>query len=375
MNRRASLSPFAVVWLLTGMFCSAAQAQQTSASPEVLSDRRVVFRIAAPKAETVTVAGEWTAGQRHELTRDDQGNWSVTVGPLAPELYWYTLYVDGVPTIDPKNPRVKVGRSLVNLFEVASDPPAYWQQKGVPHGALHVHAYESKSLGIPRRLHVYTPPGYNARDAKVTYPVLYLLHGSGDDDEGWTNVGLTHHILDNLLAEKKAKPMIVVMPHGHAVPASASEDVRRTNTPQFEKDLLGDIIPLIESSYNVRTDAASRALAGLSMGGGQSLAIGLANRDKFAWIGVFSSAPRAIDERLLASISDANAVNGKLKLFWIGCGKDDRVFGAAEQFTKTLNERGIRHVWRPSDGGHSWPVWRRYLHEVAPLLFVEQNAK
>lgn len=371
MNRKFLLNLFATVGLLAGTICTLAHAQQAAFSPEIAADRRVTFRIAAPKADAVTIRGEWTAGQRLELAKDDKGTWSITVGPLAPELYWYMFDVDGVPTIDPKNPRVKAGRSLVNLFELPDDPPAFWQQRDIPHGALHVHAYESKSLGIRRRLHVYTPPGYDARDVKTTYPVLYLLHGSGDDDEGWTNVGLTHQILDNLLVEKKARPMIIVMPHGHAVPADASEEKRRTNTSLFEKDLLLDIIPLVERSYNVRTDAANRALAGLSMGGGQSLTIGLARPDRFAWIGVFSSAPREIDERLQAALADAKGLNDKLKLLWIGCGKDDRVFGAAEKFVETLKERGIRHIWRPSEGGHSWPVWRHYLHEVAPLLFVE----
>lgn len=368
MNQTFRLSCFAV--LLSSLSSAVAQQAESTTSPDVQSDRRVTLRIAAPKASEVTVGGEWTGGQRKPLAKDDKGVWSITVGPLEANLYWYMFYVDGVPTIDPKNPRVKIGRSLVNLFEVAGNPPTVSDVRNVPHGVLHVHAYQSQSLGTQRRLHVYTPPGYDARQASTKYPVMYLLHGSGDDDQGWTNVGLAERILDNLIADKKAKPMLVVMPHGHAVAANASEEARRNNTAAFEKDLLGDIIPLIEKSYNVQTNAAHRAIAGLSMGGGQSFNIGLRNQDKFAYIGVFSAGLRT-DEAITTALADVNAVNAKLKLFWLGCGKDDRVFAANQEFAATLKQRDIKHVWRPSEGGHSWPVWRLYLSEITPLLFAE----
>src|SRR5579885_333500 len=256
MKRTLPLT-LAVVLLWT----AAARAQRGPAplpSPEVKPDRTVIFRLSAPKAAAVQVRGEWGAPQA--MTKDDNGVWTVTVGPLEPDQYSYTFNVDGATVVDPRNTRLKIGRgSMSNLVEVPGN--AVQDLKAVPHGTLHTHHYESQALnGKSRRLTIYTPPGYETAGTQ-RYPVLYLLHGAGDDDRGWTDVGLAHRILDNLLAEKKAVPMLVVMPDGHAATSGGN------NTQAFEAGLLKEIIPLVEKTYRVKPEATSRAIVGLSMGG------------------------------------------------------------------------------------------------------------
>jgi enterochelin esterase-like enzyme len=338
-----------------------AQRPPAVTSPEVKPDRTVVFRIAAPKANAVNVAGEFG---KKELTKDDRGVWSVTVGPLEPDLYSYRFDVDGVPTVDPRNARVKVGQPpLNNLVVIKGDQPGPHDLRDVPHGVLHVHRYGSKALnGKSRGLTVYTPPGYDPA-AEARYPVLYLLHGSGDDERGWTNAGLANLIVDNLIADGKAVPMIVVMPNGHAVERRSREP--NSNTKAFEADLLGDIIPLVEKSYRVKPGAENRAIAGLSMGGGQSWAIGMGHPDVFSYVCPFSmgGSTAALDK------IDISEVNRRLKLLWIGCGRQDPLFSRSERLEKSLTEKGVKHTWHPSEGAHTWIVWRKYLAEVVPLLF------
>jgi enterochelin esterase family protein len=327
-------------------------------SPEVGSDRTVTFRLRAPKATEVTGGGDWG---RKPMTKDDRGVWSVTVGPLEPDLYTYKFTVDGVPTVDPRNAKLKIGReSLDNLLDVPGDGPRPIDLRPVPHGTLHAHQYQSKALGGKARgLVVYTPPGYEAA-ADTKYPVLYLLHGSGDDQHGWTNIGKAERILDNLLADGKAVPMIVVMPDGHAAE-------RAGNTKAFEADLIGDILPLVEKTYRVKPGQENRAIAGLSMGGGQSWAVGMAHTDLFAHVCPFSMGGGNAAE-VVARLDPAE-VNKRLKLIWIGCGRQDRLFAGSEALCGALQAKGIRHTWRPTDGGHTWIVWRKYLAEVVPQLF------
>jgi enterochelin esterase family protein len=297
------------------------------------------------------------------MTRGADGDWAATAGPLAPDLYTYVFTVDGVPTVDPRNSRLKIGRgSVQNLIDVPG--PTAHDLRPVPHGTLHVHRYESKSLaGKSRGLVAYTPPGYDPA-AATTYPVLYLLHGSGDDEHGWTQIGRAHRILDNLYADGKAVPMIIVMPDGHAAERNPSD--RGANVKAFQADLLGDIIPLVEKTYRVKADAEHRAIAGLSMGGGQSWAVGMTHLDTFAYVCPFSmgGGPDGVG----ASIVPADA-NARLKLLWIGCGRDDQGFAKSEKLVEELTTKGVKLTWHPSNGAHTWIVWRKYLAEVAPLLF------
>jgi enterochelin esterase family protein len=362
MNRLllAALAAAALPW-------AAAEAQPPApvVSPEVKPDRTVVFRLLAPKATEVAVSGEW--GGRTAMTKDDTGLWTATVGPLEPDVYSYTFNLDGVTLTDPRNSRLKIGRgSVSNLVEVPGEAPSAHSLRPVPHGTLHAHRYESKSLaGKSRGLVVYTPPGYDPA-ADRRYPVLYLLHGSGDDENGWTNVGLAHRILDNLLADDKAVPMLVVMPDGHAAerrPGGGGD----SNTKAFEADLLGDVIPLVEKTYRTRPGPENRAIAGLSMGGGQSWAVGMAHLDTFASVCPFSMGGGNA-AAVLANLTPADA-NRQLKLLWIGCGRQDRLFAGSEKLCEDLKAKGINHTWRPSEGAHTWVVWRKYLAEVMPLLF------
>jgi enterochelin esterase-like enzyme len=339
-------------------------------SPEVHPDRRVTFRLRGPDVREVKLNASWHQGEK-DLVRKDDGIWSLTIGPLEPEIYNYTYSIDGVATIDPHNPAVKTGvRSASSVLEVPGDSAAFYDLRDVPHGAVHIHHYRSKATGTTRRLHVYTPPGYTG--AVRRHPVLYLLHGAGDDDRGWIDIGRANLIFDNLLAERKAAEALVVMPFGHILPLDDPRTDREQQNRLFEKDLLEDVIPFIESTYRVRRDAASRAIAGLSMGGGQSARIGLGNTDRFHWVGMFSAAVRqpTSNEAIQRFLANPERSNAALRLLWIGCGKDDFLVQANEEFVALLEAKGIRHTWRLTEGDHSWPVWRRYLRELLPLLFA-----
>jgi enterochelin esterase-like enzyme len=344
-------------------------------SPEVHADRTVTFRVRATKAAEVSVSGEWPGGTR-QMTKDDNGVWSVTIGPLEPDVYGYTFSIDGFRTLDPVNSGVKPMRSpTTSVLEVPGNPPRIWEFQDVPHGAVRLHDYRSKSLDRLRHLRVYTPPGYDHGSRR--YPVLYLFHGSGDNDATWTAFGHAHWILDNLIAAGKANPMIVVMTDGHAYSPQftgmPSTNMISRNITDFERDLLGDVLPWVESNYRVRKEAASRAIAGLSMGGGQSLTIGLNHPELFGWVGGFSSFVRDPEMALAKALANPDAMNKKLKLLWIACGKDDRLIDNSRQFVEVLKKNGIRYEFLETEGNHSWPVWRRYLADFAPLLFQERT--
>ncbi len=336
-------------------------------SPEVHPDKTITFRLNAPQAKNVAVNIGF-AERPQPMSRDSNGVWGVTLGPVQPDIYDYVFIVDGLEIIDPANQWLKVGnRTARNLVEVGTEPAAFFQRQDVPHGTLHVHTYQSKSLGVTRSFYVYTPPDYETSQ-NTKYPVLYLLHGSGDDESAWTTIGRANIIMDNLLAEGKAKPMVVVMPYGH----TPGQRPRTGNIEQFEKDLLGDVMPLVEKCYHVDAAQPRRAIAGLSMGGGQSLSIGLRHPDLFAYVAGFSSSAR----QAVTLISDTNEpqnFNEKLKLLWIGCGKGDFLFAENQKFVALLKEKNINHTVNISEGKHEWAVWRRYLNELAPLLFGSAN--
>ncbi len=341
-------------------------------SPEVEPDRRVTFRLFAPKANEVLLTGEFMHGATN-IQKSESGVWSITIGPLEPEIYNYNFTIDGVKTIDPGNAQVKTGSTpstIESILEVPGDSPAFYDGRDVPHGEIRTHWYESKSLNTLRRLTVYVPPGYD-KSGRTRYPVLYLLHGANADEDSWHQLGHVNLILDNLLAAGKAKPFIVVMPFGYGVPPGSSNALGQ-NTTMFCRDLLGDVIPYIESSYRTEPDPDHRALIGLSMGGGEALSIGLNHLERFSYVGGFSSGLGRVSDfpKTYASlIADPGAANKGLHLLWVGCGRDDGAFATSRAFSEFLTQNKITHTFHESSGAHTWMVWRRYLHEVGPLLF------
>jgi len=347
-----------------------AQRMQAVISPEVHEDRRVTFRLRAPQAKRVEVNVQFARGDGL-MKKDENGLWTVTLGPAEPDIYSYSFTVDGLQVVDPANSWLKVWlRTAQNLVEVPAEKPMYFQEQQVPHGTVHRHRYQSKSLGVTRGLYVYTPPGYET-NRRAKYPVLYLFHGFGDDESAWTVVGRANVIVDNLLAKGKAKPLIIVMPYGHT--PSAPPEMRSIGRYEaFEKDLVQDVIGFVEKSYRVRVGQKDRAVAGLSMGGGQSLTVGLGNLKTFGWVGAFSSAiPK--DEKLEELLAEPESINDKLDLLWIGCGRKDFLFEANQKFLERLKAGSIEHVAHITDGAHEWRIWRRYLNEFVPLLFKGTN--
>jgi enterochelin esterase family protein len=354
------------------------QAGKRLVSPDVQADAKVTFRLAAPKAEKVMLSsGEMQPVLKATstlLAKGDSGVWSVTVGPLPPGIYDYTFNVDGVSITDPSSPNVFGNRQGSRGFVEIPGPkgkPRHDEWRDVPHGTVTIHWYDSKASGTRRRLHVYTPPGYG-KDPERKYPVLYLLHGSGDNDSHWMNIGRANVITDNLIADGKALPVVIVMPDGHVIErpvGPVDEKTRMEIRRAFEKDLLESVVPLIESSYRVRTDAASRAIAGLSMGSAQSLVVGLGHADKFAWIGAFSGSISREDPVLSGLKADPAKANERLKLLWLAIGKEDGGLKNKQALSAGLKDIGIKHEYHETDGAHRWSVWRLYLADFLPRLF------
>jgi enterochelin esterase family protein len=357
--------------------------ESTVRSIEVAPDHKVTFRIYAPKASEVTVAGDFGNGK---LTKDDNGIWSTTVGPLVPDFYTYTFRIDGVRTIDPRNPMIKPGLGSVDsMFLVPGPEAAFEEHKEVPHGQVRVDWYRSKTLGVERSLRVYTPPGYDGTSEH--YPVFYLLHGAGDDDAGWSTVGRAGFILDNLLAEKKALPMIVVMPNGSlprpanmpaftpgAPPSPEARAAMQAAQNRFTDELLKDIVPFVEKHYRALPGRENRAIAGLSMGGGQTLRVLLAHPGEFGYVALFSAATfrgnaEEFEKQNESFFKDAEKLNKTLKLLSISCGDKDFLIEGSRALAELLEKHGIKHELHVSGGGHTWINWRHYLNELAPKLF------
>lgn len=340
-------------------------------SVEIHPDRTVTFRILAPQARAVTLRGEIAEGGP-KLQKDEQGMWSVTIGPVKPDLYSYIFDVDGVRTLDPRSTTLRIqDPSPENLVDVPGDSPAIYAERDVPHGAIAVLRYKSTTLNGHRGLFVYLPPGYE--HSPTSFPVLYLLHGRGGNEGSWWDSGRMNLIMDNLIADGKAVPMIVVMPDGHAKPldqVNLGSSLNR-NIAAFEGDLLADIIPFVERTYRTRPGRESRALAGLSMGGGQTVSIGLKHLGHFAWFGPFSSAVQNLnlEERFPDLIRNPDEANRQIRLLWVACGKDDFLFTANNAFTEALTRGKIRHTYVVSEGGHNWINWRAYLAEFAGKIF------
>ena len=333
-------------------------------SPEVYNDGRVTFRLLAPEAEKVEINIRF-AERNQPMQKDPNGLWSIILGPAEPEIYEYIFIVDGLEVADPSNPWLKLWQSTAkNLVEIHGDEPMFFQEQKVPHGTIHVHRYYSKSVGITRGLYIYTPPGYET-SKQMKYPVLYLLHGFGDIEDKWTDVGRANVIADNLIAGKKALPLVIVMPYGHTPNTAGFKNFG--NWDELEKDLIEDVIPFVQEKYRLSTDKKDRAISGLSMGGAQALTIGLGNLELFGWVGAFSSALRGRQyDQLLA---EPDKINKELKLLWIGCGRNDSLFQGNRNFIEQLESRKIKHISRFTGGYHEWSLWRRYLNEFVPLLF------
>jgi len=353
-------------------------------SPEVTADHHVVFRIFAPKAQSVRVSSSDIFGPmpKGEMTKSDNGVWEVSVGPVDPGAYRYNFNVDGVPVIDPRS--ASVSESNGNVWSMVYIPGAdFMDTKNVPHGAIASVTYYSHSLGRFRRMHIYTPPGYETGSEK--YPVLYLLHGAGDCDESWSSVGRAGFILDNLIAAKKAKPMLIVMPAGH----TDTFDLLRSagglvHYDEFVHDFLNDLLPYTETHYRVLADRAHRAIAGLSMGGAQTLEIAVAHPEQFSYVGVFSSgiigivplqgpvslqAPNPPWEQQHSAELDQPQGKKNWKVFWFSTGKDDFLLGTTQATVEMFQKHGYKPVFQQSAGAHTWTNWREYLNQFAPQLF------
>jgi enterochelin esterase family protein len=380
----AALLALAIVAPSTALAQRRSTPNDTLKSIEVSDEHKVTFRIYAPRASEVSVSGDF--GQSGAMEKDDQGVWSRTVGPLTPDFYSYTFNVDGVRTVDSKNAMIKPGlNSLDSMFLVPGEEAEFEMTQDVPHGDVRALWYRSGTLSMPRRMHVYTPPGYEGSTDQ--YPVLYLLHGGGDEDSGWSTIGRAGFILDNLIAANKAVPMLVVMPNGSlprpanlppATPgATATPEIRAAREAaqgRFADELLKEVIPTIEKTFRVKAAPSERALAGLSMGGGQTLRVLTTNPDRFAYFGVWSAGlfggnADEWESRNESFLAAADKINRTVKRLEICVGDKDSLAAGSKALAEVLEKRGIKHLVHISGGGHTWINWRHYLSEFAPKLF------
>jgi enterochelin esterase family protein len=346
-------------------------------SPRVAADGRVTISIYAPKASEVSIIGDWQATFAPvALQKNADGVWSIEVGPLPPDFYSYGLVVDGVETLDPKNPLIKQGVAGVdNMFLVPGEGIEFAANQLVPHGTIRQVWYESSTLGMQRRMHIYTPPGYD--DSEDSYPVLYLLHGGGDEDSGWSTIGRAGFVLDNLLAADKAVPMIVVMPNGSLPPpatASGAPPNFAAAQARFVPELMNDVIPFVESTFRTRTNPDDRALVGLSMGGLQTMQVFSRNSGEFGYVaiwsaGLFGQNPEDFAAQNSEFLARARTINRDVELLTIVVGEDDFARAGSEALAAVLKEHGIDNELTLTSGGHTWINWRRYLNDLAPRLF------
>lgn len=357
--------------------------KKTILSPEI-NGKKVIFRLLAPEAKTVKLLGNWMVpADLNSGTKDSNGVWSFTKNELNPDIYTYSFMVDGVKANDPNNAyQVRDVASVMSMFIVDGPESSNFTVKNVPHGTIAKRWYTSKGLKEDRRLTIYTPPGYEA--SKEKYPVLYLLHGMGGDEEAWMTLGRASQILDNLIAQGKAKPMIVIMPNGHtsnsAAPGESSKGFYKIDmvTPDiFTGDMeanFNEIIAFTEQNYRVKSDAKNRAIAGLSMGGFHSLYISANQPKTFDYIGLFSPAilppenkKSPIYENLDAKLKDQKA--NAYRLYWVAIGKTDFLYKHVTEFRHKLDEMNFSYQYVESEGGHTWSNWRKYLTDFVPQLF------
>ena len=357
-------------------------------SPEIKTDNSVIFRAMAPNAKEVKLSGDWMPAEgwtpgSAAMTKDDNGLWSFTTEVLQPELYSYSFIIDGFKTTDPNNPFiVRDVASVTNIFIIGGGQADLYKVNDIPHGTVAKRWYNSPGLGMDRRITIYTPPGYET--GKEKYPVLYLLHGAGGDEEAWITLGRTAQIMDNLIAQKKVKPMIVVMPNGNVIQDAAPGEGRdgfykpqfmvpKTMDGTYEANFM-DIIKFVESNYRVKAEKANRAVAGLSMGGFHSLHISRYYPNTFDYVGLFSAAilpNQNVSSRVYNDIDGTlkKQMDNGFKLYWIGMGKTDFLYQGGVDYRKKLDGMGFKYTYRESEGGHIWKNWRIYLSEFAQLLF------
>jgi enterochelin esterase family protein len=346
-----------------------ANAAQRLISPEVHANRTVTFRLRAPKATDVALSFQGTK----PMTKDADGMWSITVGPLEPEIYEYAFSVDGARVLDTANTLLKTGRTLSgNLLDIPGSPPRFDEIQDLPHGTIQVRTYTSTPLHRRRQLYVYLPPQYDSDPAR-RFPVLYLRHGSGDDESTWSLQGRAGVILENLIAQSKATPMLIVMTNGDT-DGTWSGGSSPEAIDLLGKELLGDVIPMIEKNYRVTANRTNRAITGLSMGGGQAFTIGLKHLDTFAWVGEFSSGLLSdtefnLGKHLPGFLDDPARANQQLKLLFLSCGTEDPRMPGHLDLTDALKSKQIHYVWYPTPGVHEWKVWRHSLAEFLPRLF------
>ena len=375
-------------------------------SPEIHADRTVTFRLSAPKATEVTLNGSWDGATDIKMAKDENGIWSVTVGPLAPQLWGYWYMVDGVKALDPSNGETqRDGMRYDNLLMISGPESDAWEFKDVPHGSVQAVWYTSPTLKLAqRRMMVYTPPGYETGNER--YPVLYLLHGGGGDEDAWLTMGRANIIIDNLIAQKKAKPMIVVMPNGNAtqtvsqgfgfgptprqqaVVAPAPPPVQaaaqrgaggapapaqgRGGQPQvyagsYPESLVKDVIPFVEKRYRVIADKDHRAIAGLSMGGGHTLLATNNNPGVFGYIGVFSAGTRNPDDAFEKQLEAVK--QGGVRFYWLGAGTTDMAREGTMKLYELTQKHGFKTSYREIPGRHYWFLWRDFLANFAPIMF------
>jgi enterochelin esterase-like enzyme len=409
-----------VVLLFASMAAFAQQPAQTPAgrggaaaaprvvSPEVLPDKRVTFRLRAPDAAKVLLNGSWEKGTNIEMAKDDQGIWSVTVGPLGDQLWAYSFSVNGVKVLDPGNGEYqRDGSRYENLLMISGPASTTWEFKSVPHGAVQAIWYPSDILKKPgRRIYVYTPPDYHT--SNIRYPVLYLLHGGGGDEDAWVTMGRANIILDNLIAEGKAKPMIVVMPNGNAgqvvsqgygygpiplaapvtapapppvqaaqqaaagrgaqpaPPAPAAARPAQAYEGSYPHSLVKEIIPFIERNFRTVPNKDNRAIAGLSMGGGHTVSATNNNPGVFGWIAVWSAGGQNTEAfaKQLQAVKEAGVSH-----YWIGAGTTDFARQGSQTLFEVAQKVGLNTTYHESPGAHFWFIWRQFLTEFGALIF------
>lgn len=377
-------------WLMLLVLPFMAQAQRRPSkivSPEVLPDNSVIFRIKAPDANSVSVSGTWPKSFKNMIPMVKKDSvYEVKVGPLPSDMYEYEFILDGIPTLDPNSSMVtRDGAWIQNRLMVPGTQADIYDVKPVPHGDLKAVWYNSATLGTERRLFIYTPPGYDKN--KKNYPVLYLLHGGGGDEEVWLSRGRANYIIDNLIATGKAEPMIVVITNGNPVTTAAPLDrsasmqnkvapgINSMASGKFEESLVKDVIPYIESNYRVIADANHRALTGFSMGGYQTQNITNANPDKFKYIGVmsmglFSTFIKDGSYKKEDHVKQLKAVQkNNPKVYWIGIAKDDFLYASVVKMKELYDEVGVKYTYKENEGTHDWNSWRLYLSEFAQLAF------
>lgn len=357
MNRSLYILP---VLFFSGAICLA-QRPPSISSPEVHADNTATFRYYSRTAQKVSVSGEFlTAPQL--MTKDTSGVWSITVGPVKPDIYPYSFWVDSVQIADPNNTLIFANeRFKRSLLDIPGTTPLVHSLQNVPHGKISYRYYKSATLEATRQLLVYTPPGFNP-NGKIKYPVLYLIHGGSDTEETWTKVGRANMIADNLIAQGKAVPMIIVMPYGN---------VRPKPMPDFTKDVINDIIPFIEANYPVLTDGKNRAVAGFSVGGGQTLNIGLTNTDKFAYVCAY--APFTSTEEFQKNFANyspnTDVIGRQLKLFTISVGTEDFLYESVKQNIAMFKAKGLNVKSYIVPGGHTWMNCKQYLVTTLQEIF------